>query len=1182
MPVESPQTPQREQSLEDIVLAYLQDADAGRDPDPRAVMAQHPEWAEELAKFFADEDHLADLLSPLRIPNPTESIATIAAATPEEVVGGTPPADDCPPPRIPGYEILSFQGKGGMGVVYKALQISLNRIVALKMILSHRLADPDARTRFNVEARTVARLDHANIVHIWDHGAHDDRPYLSLEFVEGGSLADQTKGVAWPPRKAATLTAVLADAVEHAHQQGVVHRDLKPANVLLTVGGVPKIADFGLARSMQADAAGLTQAGDLVGTPAYMTPEQAEGRHEAVGRETDVFGLGTILYELLTGRPPYQGGTVKQVIEQAQQGWMRTPRQLQPRIPRALERICLKALATDPRQRYATAAALAADLRRYLRQPVRRAVTAAVSMGLRLFNRDIKIGIMVRWAVTAAVSIGLLVGGLGVWLAFWPPPPPEKPASPGPNSEPEVLLPAELAEKAHQVLRANCYRCHGQDGAVEGGFNYVLDHKQLVTRGKKIVPGDPQKSQLLQRIKNGEMPPEDEQPRPSEADIADLEKWIAAGAPEFNAPPYPDPERKFLADEDVLRFIRSDLQKANQTQRRFLRYFTITHLYNAGLPEDALQSYRFGLAKLVNNLSWRREIVVPAAIDPQRTVFRIDLRDLQWDEKVWERILKAYPYGVSHDSDSAQFVYKATECRLPHVRADWFVFDASRPPLYHEVLQLPTTARKLEELLRVNVAEDIRKLRVARSGFNNSGVSNNNRLIERHVSIHGSYWRSYDFAAPKGGRDDRKNLLQHPLGPEPVKNAFRPDGGEIIFSLPNGLHGYMLVNAAGGRIDRGPLEIVKDPKQRDGAAVINGISCMSCHTRGLIDKPDRILTHVEKNHLSFTRDELETVRALYPRPEQFRALLEKDNKRFAAAAQATGAQFGRTDPIVALASRYEWELDVDLAAAESGLKRAEFLERLGQSIELSRVLGLRNKGGTVQRKVWEDNFGSLVRELKLGVFHPPFHEEPGLPPSPPPVDKDVLVNSIDMKFKRLPGRDFLMGVYEVTQGEYQKVMGGKPSEYKGPHWEQHPVERVSWKEAVEFCKKLSARPEEKGRVYRLPFEEEWEYACRAGAKTAYSFGNDAAKLSEHAWFTDNAEEKTHEVGTRKANPWGLHDMHGNVREWCADDAATLRFLRGGSYKDSAEACRADSRPGSFEDFNNDSGYGFRVVLIREK
>jgi hypothetical protein len=635
----------------------------------------------------------------------------------------------------------------------------------------------------------------------------------------------------------------------------------------------------------------------------------------------------------------------------------------------------------------------------------------------------------------------------------------------------------------------------------------------------------------------------------------------------------------------MLHFIRRDLEQADRKDRAFYRYFTITHLYNAGLPDDALQSYRSGLAKLVNNLSWEQEIVVPAAIDPRHTIFRIDLRDLQWDDKVWERILREYPYGILHDADAARFFHEAMGCRLPHVRADWFVFAASRPPLYHEILRLPATAGQLENLLRVDVAKNIRELRAVRAGINESGVSNNNRLLERHKSIHGAYWRSYDFAAPKGGDDDRKNLFQHPLGPEPAKNAFRPDGGEIIFSLPNGLHGYMLVNGKGERINRGPPDIVRDPKQRDGGAVINGISCMSCHTRGLIFKADKIRNHVKENYAAFERDEADTVFRLYPPPEKFRQLLEGDNKLFAKAVLATGAQFGTTDPIVALASRYEWELDVDLAAAEAGLQRKEFLKRLGLSKLRSRDLGVLRTGGTVQRQVWEANFASLAGELGLDIFRP----APDVEPVPAKPKDDILVNSIGMKLKRIPDRAFRMGVYEVTQAEYQKVMGVNPSHFRGPDTVRHPVECVSWKDAVKFCEKLSAS---EGRVYRLPTEAEWEHACRADSRTAYSFGDDAAKLGEHAWFKGNAENKTHNVGTRTANPWGLHDMHGNVREWCADyfdknydpnsplaaSVAAFRVLRGGSYNEDADACRSTTRRSSLENLGTGTEFGFRVVL----
>jgi hypothetical protein len=327
------------------------------------------------------------------------------------------------------------------------------------------------------------------------------------------------------------------------------------------------------------------------------------------------------------------------------------------------------------------------------------------------------------------------------------------------------------------------------------------------------------------------MPPSDETIRPSEADLAVLMEWIQAGAPvpEARAP------RRFLSADEMLRAISDDLAKAPARERQFLRYFTLTHLYNAGLSEEELQSFRHGLTKLVNSLSWGKRIVVPKAIDSERTLLRIDLRDYQWNEKNWETVLGRNPYGIVFDSTAARFITEETRCPLPFVRADWFVAAASRPPLYHDLLQLPGNERELERLLRVDVAENVRQERAVRAGFNSSGVSRNNRLIERHESGGTVYWKSYDF----GNNTGRQNLFAHPIGPGDDDASFQHDGGEIIFSLPNGLQGYFLTDGKGTRIDKGPTAIVSDPRRPD-RAVENGLSCMSCHARGIIDKADQV------------------------------------------------------------------------------------------------------------------------------------------------------------------------------------------------------------------------------------------------------------------------------------------------------------------------------------------------------
>jgi WD40 repeat protein/tRNA A-37 threonylcarbamoyl transferase component Bud32 len=267
--------------------------------------------------------------------------------------------------RIPGYEILGELGRGAMGVVYRARQVGLHRIVALKMILSGRYASASELARFKKEAAVMASLPHPNIVQVFDFNEHDGHLYFTCECIDGGTLANKISGVAQPPRDAARFLETLARAVHHAHQAGIVHRDLKPANILLTNNGVPKIVDFGLAKQTGSDQAATIQ-GVLIGTPMYMSPEQSLGQAERVGPTTDVYGLGAILYEMLTGRPPFQAANVQDVLKKIRISEPVAPRLIRRTIPRDLETICLKCLQKTPENRYSSAADLADDLQRFL------------------------------------------------------------------------------------------------------------------------------------------------------------------------------------------------------------------------------------------------------------------------------------------------------------------------------------------------------------------------------------------------------------------------------------------------------------------------------------------------------------------------------------------------------------------------------------------------------------------------------------------------------------------------------------------------------------------------------------------------------------------------------------------------------------------------------------------------
>ncbi|HWG43464.1 MAG TPA: protein kinase, partial [Gemmataceae bacterium] len=288
------------------------------------------------------------------------------------------PVEQGPPrlPRVSGYVILGVLGRGGMGVVYQARHLKLNRLVALKMILSGSYAGPEELVRFHAEAEAVARLQHPNIVQIFDVGEHAEtdgptHPFMALEYVEGGTLARKAGASPLAARDAAGIVEVLARAMHYAHQRGIVHRDLKPANVLLAADGTPKITDFGLAKHLETPS-GQTQTGQVMGTPEYMAPEQAAGQVRAIGPATDGYALGAILYALVTGRPPFRGVTVLDTLEQVRQREPVPPGQLQPKLPRDLGTICLKCLQKEPAKRYASTEELADDLQRFLNdEPIR-------------------------------------------------------------------------------------------------------------------------------------------------------------------------------------------------------------------------------------------------------------------------------------------------------------------------------------------------------------------------------------------------------------------------------------------------------------------------------------------------------------------------------------------------------------------------------------------------------------------------------------------------------------------------------------------------------------------------------------------------------------------------------------------------------------------------------------------
>ena len=512
---------------------------------------------------------------------------------------------------------------------------------------------------------------------------------------------------------------------------------------------------------------------------------------------------------------------------------------------------------------------------------------------------------------------------------------------------------ADSADRAFDILSRRCFQCHGANGLAKKNI-FVLDRERLLSSGV-VAPGDPN-SLLLKLVDRGEMPLGGPELPPEEKAV--LRRWVSAGAPGW-----PDtekqPNRQFLTEPRILQLIRSDLLNAPERSRPFLRYLSLAHLYNSGASKEELTADRAALSKLINSLSWQREITAPAAVDTAGTLFRIDLRDYGWSAELWNQILAFYPYGVM--SPDSQGITRVTGVPIPYLRGDWFAANASVPPLYHHILGLPGTALEMERQLGIDAARDLQEEKnVARAGLRSSGVSQNNRVLERHVSPHGAYWKSLDF---KTSLDDQ-NIFKNPL-------RLNSSGGEIIFNLPNGLQAYMLIDALGRRLDDAPIAIVSDRNNPDDPVIHNGRSCMSCHYAGIQAFQDD--TRPVIRNISAATFDREKALALYPRQQELDQFIEKDRRRFQEALEQAGAHStGRpqAEPVNALARRFLSDLTVAQAAAECGLETKEFRDRINQSSRLA-ALGLGQlalENGGIKRDAWEKNFGDVVREMQLGNY----------------------------------------------------------------------------------------------------------------------------------------------------------------------------------------------------------------------
>ncbi len=512
----------------------------------------------------------------------------------------------------------------------------------------------------------------------------------------------------------------------------------------------------------------------------------------------------------------------------------------------------------------------------------------------------------------------------------------------------------QYAAEAAEIIDQHCAKCHNDNAEEDdGGFGSLKNEPSLIQKGI-VRPGDPENSKLYQVVKNNEMPQTG--PELDEAQKQALYDWIGS------IPKAPTVDT--LIETENFTAILNDLQTQPKLLQPFIRYFLLDNLINAGTSIETLQQYQHALAKLINSLSWEHDAYLPES-DAQGHVgfVRIDLRKLGWSAATWEKIQSADPFKSFAANSELKGIRKKlqnlTGSNDPIARLDWFLANGSRPPLYHEILGLPSNVKALEQRLGVNTKKAFEQGQVARAGFAQSGVSQSNRIIERYPSLYGAYWKSLDYDDNLG----RRNVFTHPLDSTPA-------GGEVIFNLPNGFQAYMLTNAKGDRIDKAPIQIVSDPGRPD-RAVENGISCFSCHAIGLLAKDDEIGALIEAAPGSFSANEVERIKILHVKREELKKLLQKDDARYQQSLGEISDQSQKEDILTPLILAFERPVSLRTVAAELSVDPEKLVSLVHKELlALPGVGPLVSGKFEVSRDVYETSFKKLDRLIKTGATAP--------------------------------------------------------------------------------------------------------------------------------------------------------------------------------------------------------------------
>ena len=971
--------------------------------------------------------------------------------------------------RFGDYELLAEVARGGMGVVYKARQISLNRMVALKTILAGQFASREAVERFHDEAESAAQLDHPGIVPIYEVGEHAGEHFFSMGFVEGPSLAARLASGPLPPREAAEIVRQVSEAVEYAHGRGVIHRDLKPGNILLDREGQPRVTDFGLAKRTETDS-NLTCSGQILGTPSYMPPEQAASKLDQIGPRSDVYSLGAVLYCLLTGRPPFQAATVLDTLLQVREQEPVSPRLLNPKLPRDLETICLKCLRKEPDKRYATARELSADLARFL---------AGESILARRIGWSERAA---RWVkrrpAVAALSLALVVFALVGTIIAW-----ERQRDQRAADLVEQLLDAEIGNVPDIVDTMEPYRPWA-DAKLRAMDQETSDDDDRLRLALALLPIEGEKVAYLQaRLLEAT---KDEFPVLLAAlerhkEFIQAELWAAAQA---------EDQAGFQAACALATYDPQNIagwEKINTAVAR--------HLVN--LPAVELAAWRPMLRPA------RAQLLAPlavifrdsAATHPARTVAAETLADFAAD-------MPGTLFELLADSEQFQFPIIYSELRVYREQA----------------IELGTRELALEE---PELADDAAHEARARR------------------------WASAAVALFRLGQTEPVwPLLAHTSDPR--------------------VRSYLIHSLAA--LDADPARLVKR----------------------LEDETDDSIRRALLLALGqFSEAQLPASKQISP--SLLLAFQGEPDAGLHAAAEWLLRKWGHETP-----PKHAADFSLAPVSRRAGKGRGEGSHAPGEAAASARWF-VNSQGQTM-----------IVLAPAAYIMGSP-KSEPGRDNDEPQHEETITT-------------PFAISAHEVT---VEQILRWQPdfeySKKRSPNV-ACPANRVSWYEAAAYCNWLSEQegldpaqwcyePNDQGQYahgmkvkrnlaglsgYRLPSEAEWEYACRAGARTSRYYGSDEALLAEYAWYTKNSlARRLLEVGTLLPNDLGLFDTLGNAFEWCEDTyqdsglelpAGNMqlvrdnqkRVLRGGSFRYAPEDARCAYRDWDHPTSRNNY-IGFRLA-----